>query len=100
MAMACMARKTASIAETNNRGPRNPPRTDPRRQEKKQKDKNEKTGKQKNEEEGEEGFRGSIHVSTPEMYATEALPSGDASSKDARRAGRRVETWFELSCVE
>ena len=36
----------------------------------------------------------------PEMYATEALPSGDASSKDARRAGRRVETWFELSCVE
>ena len=37
---------------------------------------------------------------TPEMYATEALPSGDASSKDARRAGRRVETWFELSCVE
>ena len=41
-----------------------------------------------------------MHVGTPEMYATEALPSGDASSKDARRAGRRVETWFELSCVE
>ena len=36
----------------------------------------------------------------PEMYATEALQGGDASRKDARRVGRRVESWFELSCVE
>ena len=36
----------------------------------------------------------------PEMYATEALQSGDASRNDARRTGRRVETWFDLSCVE
>ena len=36
----------------------------------------------------------------PEMYATEAVQGGDASRKDARRVGRRVESWFELSCVE
>ena len=36
----------------------------------------------------------------PEMYATEALHGSDASRKDAPRVGRRVESWFELSCVE
>ena len=39
-------------------------------------------------------------VKAPETYSTEALQGGDASRKDARRAGRRVESWFELSCVE
>ena len=33
-------------------------------------------------------------------YATETLQGGDASRKNARRVGRRVESWFELRCVE
>ena len=39
-------------------------------------------------------------IEKPEMYATEALQGSDASRKDAPRVGRRVESWFELSCVE
>ena len=42
----------------------------------------------------------SVASRQPEMYATEALQGGDASRKDARRVGRRVESWFDLSCVE
>ena len=41
-----------------------------------------------------------VQTKPPEMYATEALQGGDASRKDTRRVGRRVESWFELSCVE